>query len=278
MRKGSGQVQSRAVEALCRTLQIKRTNLAVFTTFHPTSSKRPWKSFPHVEMCWLHAQLDEQGGKALPWASRIEGHLIDVERMREEWQRRYPDSVNIQSSWFSWSKDHGDFVERRRGRKPWRLSRYMRYALRPFTEDVWHACDPRPVPRLWTVNGDRWDVDKVLIRGNDADGVRVDSQSIVEGLDSEGGVLLWKGYHRVRRYGWLRAQGFQARQGALEAAQGLSSASEDEGCGCGTCPECGGALRVILNADGRTDLVHPRLDPIDAQVLADGVTYSEVQP
>ena len=44
---------------------------------------------------------------------------------------------------------------------------------------------------------------------------------------------------------------------------------EDEG--------CGGALRVILNADGRTDLVRPRLDPIDAQVLADGVTYAEVQ-
>jgi len=27
-----------------------------------------------------------------------------------------------------------------------------------------------------------------------------------------------------------------------------------------------------------TDLVRPRLDPIDAQVLADGVTYAEVLP
>jgi hypothetical protein len=37
-------------------------------------------------------------------------------------------------------------------------------------------------------------------------------------------------------------------------------------------------LDSIAEAITRPDLVHPRLDPIDAQVLADGVTYAEVQP
>lgn len=274
-RNGSGQVQTRAVEALCRTLGVKRTNLAVFTTFHPTSSKRPWVSFPHIEMCWVHAQLDEDGAKPLPWADKSEGRIIDVDRMREEWQRRYPGSINLQSSWFSWSKKHSDYVERRKGRKPWRLSRYLRYALRPFTEDVWHACDPAPVPRLWAVKGDRFDIDSNLLRANDREGIRVDPSIIREGLESEGGVLLWKGYHRTRRYGWLRAQGFQSRQGALEASLGIPVDSNGP-CGCGTCPTCGGVLKVELNESGRASIYHPKLDNINAPVLADGLTYLEM--
>lgn len=278
-RAGSAQAQGRAVTALCRTLGVDRRNLAVWSTYHPTSTKRPWRSFPHFEVVWLHASVSEdEGVQPLEWHSRRNGQPIEAAKLRDAWARPYPGSVNLEVSWFRWTGASNDYAERQQGRAPNHLRSYTRYALRPFPEDVWHALRARPVPRLWTVVGDEWSLDENLCRASEPDGGKADPDEVRDGLDAEGGVTLWKGYHRVRRFGWLRSAGFQSRQAALETAQRIQRTTSEDDCACGLCPACEEPLKVELAADGRAILSRPQYDFDRAvvHVLADGSTFEGV--
>ena len=150
-RRGSGDAIKRACQSIAHTLGIPISELAVCGTFHPTSSSKPWVSFPHFEVYWLHAQLFSDSANPLPWHNARSGHIIDADSLRESWGKVYPDSVNLEVSWFKWSKDSERYLERD-GSKVRSLRSSMRYSLRPFTEDVWHALAERPVPSLWMVN------------------------------------------------------------------------------------------------------------------------------
>jgi hypothetical protein len=134
------------------------------------------------------------------------------------------------------------------------------------------------VPRLWTVKGDEWSLDENLCRASAHDGGMADPDEVRDGLDAAGGVTLWPGFHRVRRFGWLRSAGFQSRQAALEDAQHIKRPSSEAGCECGLCPVCEEPLKVELGADGRTILSRPHLDldPSLVHVLAGGATFEGV--
>ena len=274
-RRGSGDAIKRACQSIAHTLGIPISELAVCGTFHPTSSSKPWVSFPHFEVYWLHAQLFSDSANPLPWHNARSGHIIDADSLRESWGKVYPDSVNLEVSWFKWSKDSERYLERD-GSKVRSLRSSMRYSLRPFTEDVWHALAERPVPSLWMVNGDDWGKEP-LVRGSVRTG-RVPSDEVVEGLSREGGVTLWRGYHRVRRYGYIACRGFKDRLAVLEKA--LGPLREEEG-GSGVCPECDGGLKVRMG-DTRPCLIHARFDVSEfdllSGVLVRGETYAEVEP
>ena len=274
-RRGSGDAIKRAAGAIARTLDVPRRELAVFGTFHPTSSTRPWVSFPHFEVYWLHARIAADSVQRLPWHDATSGRIIDADGLRESWGAVYPESVNLEVSWFKWSDSSKRYLERD-GRKVRSLASSLRYSLRPFTEDVWHALAERPIPSLWMVNGDDWGSEP-LVRASGRGG-RVDSAEVVEGLSREGGVTLWPGYHRVRRYGALASRGFTDRLSRLEEA--LGPLREQEGTG-GTCPECEGSLSVRMGGN-RPCLIHARYDAFEFEhldgILVQGERYAEVEP
>ena len=94
-RRGSGDAIKRAAGAIARTLDVPKRELAVFGTFHPTSSTRPWVSFPHFEVYWLHARIAADSVQRLPWHDATSGRIIDADGLRESWGAVYPESVMV---------------------------------------------------------------------------------------------------------------------------------------------------------------------------------------
>ena len=66
-RDGSLRFAKEAHQALLSELGVQADHLPVWTTFHPTSSKEPWKSHPHIEVHWIHAEIRDSSPRLLDW-------------------------------------------------------------------------------------------------------------------------------------------------------------------------------------------------------------------
>jgi len=162
--QGSKDMQKRAVEVLCESLGVVRARIGAWTTFHPTSSKHPWRLHPHVELMWAYADISPDGIQPLH-------ELVSAEVLKEKWAAIYPGSTNINLSY----EDEPGFG-------------LLRYQVRPMAEDVYHALAEN---RL------------LLDRTQDMHGtepVTIPAHAEIA-LRQPGGVTFWKSYHRVRWHG-----------------------------------------------------------------------------
>ena len=174
-REGSKKLARDAVGTLAQVLAVDRRDLAAWPTYHPTSSKQPYKSHPHVEVHWLHASLNPAGANALDWWDRPSGRLIDSALLSWTWKRtRYGGTA----------PPHVDYLN---SHKTDSVIGRIRYGIRPFFEDVWHAIDKNSLPPLH------------------------ESETLIEGLAREGGVRLWKYYARYQGHGFLASNGRKKR-------------------------------------------------------------------
>jgi hypothetical protein len=125
------------------------------------------------------------------------------------------------------------------------------------------------------VNGDRYDTEPV-VRGSTRDG-RADPVEVAEGLGRAGGVTLWPGFHRVRRYGMLCTRGFKTRLAQLEEA--LGELREEQGLADCPCPTCEEPLEVMMEGE-RLCFIHHAVAEFDhcSGVLAAGTTWTGVEP
>ena len=120
-RSGSLSLAKQATSALCDVLGIELRGLPCWTSFHPTSSSKPWTLHPHVEVHWLH--FDMENMRHLPSNRSI----LDVHDLALAWKsQRYGGSAY----------PHVDWIQNTKA-----LWGRIRYALRPMTEDVWYALD-----------------------------------------------------------------------------------------------------------------------------------------
>jgi len=162
-KEGANTMQKRAFETTAEVLGVPKTNLAAFTNFHSTSSKRPWLKRPHVHLTWAHANVGNEG--IVPLETNEKGVLkpIQLDFMNDVWQEHYPGSENLHVSY----KKELHF-------------RHLRYQVRPMADDVFYA-----------IQAGRLDV---VENGT--------IPAIAEvGLRAKGGVEFWKGFHRVRHFG-----------------------------------------------------------------------------
>jgi len=162
-KEGSDQMMKRAVKAMVKVLDVPKQNLFVYTTFHPTSSKKPWLLHPHVELIWAHANVGKEG--IVPLKLHESGILkpIELDYLQDIWQNYYPGTKNLH---VSYKKElHFGFI---------------RYLVRPMAEDIW-----------WAIKEGRLDADE--------NGTIPALAEI--GFRSEGGVIFWPGYQRSRWHG-----------------------------------------------------------------------------
>ena len=152
---------------------VEKTQLAVFTTFHPTSSKRPWRPHPHVELIWIHADLSSEGIR--PLETHESGILTptQLQFLKAEWIKIFPLTTNLQVSYVK-DLTYG----------------FLRYLIRPMAEDVWHALEAGSLGLDRTL--DEFALDSITIPSEAEDGLR-----------EPGGVIFWPSYHRVRWFGAL---------------------------------------------------------------------------
>lgn len=220
--------------------------LPLMLTFHPTSSSRPWLKRPHIEAFALWSDVGEQP-RAIAWAEP--GRPLEAETLRSSWSSLYAGSVELHASYYSYDPVKDRYVRPGRGEGQ-SLASALRYALRGFNEDVWWAAaggslgvpggsmvellDPRRRPAL---------------RGTGSS-----PDEVVTGLEAPGGVLLWPGFHRVRRSGALASRGFQARLMHLRERAGLTPLESFDIC---PCPECSERLvaETYEDDEGRRHVV-----------------------
>jgi len=228
--------------------------LPLMLTLHPTSSSRPWLKRPHIEAFALWSDVGEDP-RALAWAAP--GRPLNADALRSSWSSLYHGSIELHASYYSYDTDRDRYVRPGRGRGQ-SLASGLRYALRGFNEDVWWAAagrnlgvpggsmvellDPRRTPAL---------------RGSGST-----PGEVVAGLEADGGVLMWKGFHRVRRSGALAARGFRARLAELRQAAGLGPVEWSVLC---KCPECGERLvaQTYEDDEGRQRVVILRRSEAD---------------
>jgi len=213
-------------------------SMPMMLTFHPTSSTQPWLKRPHVEAFALWSDVGDHGASPIPWA---ENGPVDVDAVRESWSSIYPGSTVLQASYYRFDTSRERY-ERPGRQKAQTLAGALRYALRPFQEDVWWAVSER---RLGVPGGEMHELlncwREPTLRGSGST-----SSEVIDGLEGSGGVLLWPRWHRVRRYGALAARGFSSRVSALYAAIGQDAPDWSPVC---LCPECGERLACKMEED-----------------------------
>jgi len=176
--QGSKDMQMRAVEVLCESLGVVRTRIGAWTTFHPTSTKYPWRLHPHVELMFAYADISPDGIQPL-------ADLVSAEILKEKWAAIYPGTRNINLSY----EDEPGFG-------------LLRYQVRPMAEDVYHALAE----------------DRLLLdRTQDMHGLKpVTIPAHAErALREPGGVTFWRSYHRVRWHGAFANNRFNPLMEAL---------------------------------------------------------------
>lgn len=171
-------MQKRAFAAMAKVLDLSPQNLAVFTTFHPTSSKHPWRKHPHVELIWAHANVGSEG--IIPLELNEKGILkpIELDYLQDIWQGHYPGTKNLNVSY----KKELHFG-------------HLRYLVRPMAEDVWFA------------------IKEGRLAGDKNGTIPAEAEV---GLRAQGGVEFWKSYHRVRWHGAVANRKWAALMRALE--------------------------------------------------------------
>jgi len=162
-KEGSITMQKRAFKAMAKVLNVPKKYLAVFTTFHPTSSKYPWRLHPHVELIWAHAKVTPEGIEPLKLNEKGILKPIELDYLQDIWQNYYPGTKNLNVSY----KKELHFG-------------HLRYLVRPMAEDVWYAIKEG---RL----------------GGDETGT-IPPEAEVR-FREPGGLEFWKGYHRARWHG-----------------------------------------------------------------------------
>jgi len=171
-------MQKRAFAAMSKVLNVPKKNLAVFTTFHPTSSKHPWRKHPHVELIWAHANVSGTEIQVLDCNESGILKPIELDYLQDIWQGHYPGTKNLNVSY----KKELHFG-------------HLLYLVRPMAEDVFYAIKEG---RL----------------GGDKTGT-IPPQAEVS-FREPGGVEFWKGYHRVRWHGAVANNKWAALMRSLE--------------------------------------------------------------
>ena len=244
-RNGANEMIKQARKVMVRAAESDGT-MPMMVTFHPTSSSRPWIKSPHIEVFAIWCDVGDKTATPLSWSSN---GPIDVDRLREEWSGVYPGSVQFDAHFFQHNPEKDCYL-----RDKQTLRSALRYALRPFEDDVFWATS---VGTLGIPGGkmsellNPWRPPTLRGKGES------DPVVIVEGLQGEGGVRLWKSWHRVRRYGTLSSRGFRSRIESLYQSIGKVPPKEVNLC---ECPECYKRLQVVTYEDDdgrvRVDLVH----------------------
>jgi len=162
-REGSDKMRKRAFKSMVKVLDVPKQNLFVYTTFHPTSSKKPWLLHPHVELIWAHAKVTSEGIEPLKLHESGILKRIDLDYLQDIWQNHYPGTKNLNVSY----KKELHFG-------------FMRYVVRPMAEDIWYS-----------IREGRLDADE---NGT------IPAQAEL-GFRQEGGVIFWPGYQRSRWHG-----------------------------------------------------------------------------
>jgi len=214
-KEGSVRMMKRAVEAIGKVLGVSKKQLFSFTTFHPTSSKHPWKLHPHVELIWAHASVSSD--RIDPLETHESGILkpIELDNLQETWQNYYPGTKNLNVSY----KKELHFG-------------HMRYLVRPMAEDVWYA------------------IQKGVLGVTETGTVPPTAEV---GLTTQGGVIFWPSYHRVRWHGAASNNTFGSLMESLDKPPIESPKT------CINCPDCeDGILTIEREEEGiRTVSVSP---------------------
>ena len=232
-------------------------SMPVMLTFHPTSSSRPWVKRPHVEAFALWSDVGDDDARPLSWS---DGGPLDVGAVRESWSELYPGSTVLEASYYRFDTSSGGYARPGRQR-PQTLQSALRYALRPFQEDVWWAVAER---KVGVPGGEMHELLNPW-REPELRGSGSTSGEVVQGLEDTGGVLLWPRFHRVRRYGALAARGFRARLESLYAALGQKPPAWSPVC---PCPECGERVACVMDEGEEGRRFPVLLPPSEAVGLA----------
>jgi len=148
---------------MAKVLNVPKRELAVFTTFHPTSSEHPWRLHPHVELIWAHARVNSEG--IHPLKLHESGILsgIELDYLKDIWAGHYPKSTNMKVEYLK---------ELKFGK--------LRYLVRPMAEDVYHA------------------IRNEMLSADETGTIPAQAELAFR---EDGGVIFWKGYHRVLHFG-----------------------------------------------------------------------------
>ena len=244
-RKGANEMIKQARKVMVRAANSDGT-MPMMVTFHPTSSSRPWIKSPHIEVFAIWCDVGDTSATPLSWSNN---GPIDVDKLRDEWTGVYPGSVQFDAHFFQYNPEKRCYL-----RDNQTLRSALRYALRPFEDDVFWATSEGtlgiPGGKMSELLNP-WRPPTLRGKGES------DPKVIVEGLQGEGGVRLWKSWHRVRRYGTLSSRGFRTRIESLYRSIGKIPPDEVHLC---ECPECNKTLRVVTYEDDdgnvRVDLLH----------------------
>ena len=223
---GSILMQSRAADAICTVLKSEKTQIFGFTTFHPTSSKNPHQLHPHVELIWYHAKLEN--AKISPMKIHETGILsqIELDYLKDIWGNFYPRSTNLNISYTKELK-YG----------------LIRYLVRPMAEDVWYALEQG----------------RLALNDNPATGsepLTIPARAEAA-FREDGGVIFWKGYHRVRYFGAMRNDLFGKNMFVLNKPHIIEPKGDK------VCPCCEDGVLAVETSEGKP--VHISVGPFHSE-------------
>jgi len=231
-KSGSKRMMSQAFNILCLVLGVEPKRLAAFATFHPTSSEEPWVKKPHVELLWVHANIDSKEIRPLPIGEDGVLSEMQLDLLKEKWAARYPQTTNI------WVKYYDELKHSK-----------VRYMVRPMVEDVWYAIDKGFL-----------EIDQSKdVLGLEPVTIPPEAEA---GLREEGGVNFWKSYTRVRYFGAMTNRHFKGLMQSLDKPPIVHPN------GFHDCPACsGGELEMERDEHGPIAVSFSRHFPFDGHIL-----------